>query len=242
MVKLQQLCQRNQQLIERYHDIRRELGVETPPLPADGRQPVSDQHLRPEELPEAEKRLAELGESLRRRETRLQALRNGLPAMRHAGSAPPPAGSLSMKSLLPAIGQLLDRLTGGRYREIRLENERCQLEAAPGQWVPPTACSRGTAEALSLAIRLALYQASGARLPLPLDDLPASFELRRRQAAMRLLELMAAEHQVLLTTCDDELAKRAAREHCHVTDLNLTQPGQSVADKETADAGQLHLL
>ncbi len=242
MVKLQQLCQRNQAQIERYQDLGRQLGLESPNMPTVDQAPADDRHLRPEELPDAEKRLADLSESLRRREARLQALHNGGPALANAGCVLPASGSLTVKNLLPAIGQLLDRLTNGRYREVRLEDERCQLEASPGQWVSPSACSRGTVEALALAFRLALYQMIGARLPLPLDDLPASFEPRRRQATLRLLERLAADHQVLLATCDDELARRAARERWQVVDLKLKKPGQAIVDKETADAGQLHLL
>jgi hypothetical protein len=241
MVKLQQLCRRNQGLIDRYHDVCRQLGVVAPELPASQVQ-SEQQHLRPEELPDAEKRLAEMGESLRRRELRLHALRDGLPDDHNVDPPPHVASPLTLQSLLPAIGQLLERMSCGRYREVRLDGERIHLEAAPGQWVPPAACSRGTGEILVLAIRLALCQTSGALLPLPIDDLPSTLDPPRRQATLRVLERLASSRQVLLTTCDEELAKRAARERWPLINLNQNQTRQVGTDKEPADAGQLHLL
>jgi uncharacterized protein YhaN len=125
---------------------------------------------------------------------------------------------------------------------VRLVDGRLRLEAAPGQWVPPAACSRGTVDALLLALRMALAQASGVRLPLTVDDLPAALDSQRRQATLRTLERFASDHQVLLASHDEELAKRAARERWPVVNLNLSQVSQAVARKEEVDAGQLHLL
>lgn len=235
MVKLQQLCQRHQPLIDAYRDLCAQFGNEAPQMTA------VDRHLRPEELPDAERRLALLRDSLQRRERRLRALQNG-----QAGGAQDVAAVAAamptVKTLVPAIGQLLERLTCGRYREVRLVDGRLRLEAAPGQWVPPAACSRGTVDALLLALRMALAQASGVRLPLPVDDLPAALDSQRRQATLRTLERFAADHQVLLASYDEELAKRAVRERWPVVNLNLSQASQAVARKEEVDAGQLHLL
>jgi hypothetical protein len=242
MVKLQQLCRRNQGLIDRYREVCRQLGIDAPTLPVASQRQTGNQHLRPEELPDAERRLAEMGESLRHREARLQALRDGRPVVRDVEPASPAVSPPTAKSLLPVVGQLLERMTCGRYREVRLEGERIHLEAAPGQWISPAACSRGTAEVLVLAIRLALWQTSGVLLPLPIDDLPASLDTARRQATLRVLERFATGHQLLLTTCDEELGKRASRERWPLINLSPTQSRQLVADKETADAGQLHLL
>jgi uncharacterized protein YhaN len=248
MVKLQQLCQRNHALLERYREVCAQLGGGSPPLPVPGGEPLADRHLRPEELPEAEQRLAELQASLRQREQRLQALRTGRtgapPAAPVAPVAPvAPPGLPDADTLLPLAAQLLDRLTGGRYREVRLVDGRLHLEAAPGQWVPAVACGRGTVDALGLALRLAVWQTSAARLPLPVDELPATFDARRRLAALRTLESCAITQQVVLASADDELTKRARRERWHVIKLKSGQEGrQPLGGKETGDAGQLHLL
>jgi hypothetical protein len=235
MVKLQQLCQRHQPLIDAYRELCTQLGNEAPQMAGD------DRHLRPEELPDAERRLALLRDSLQRREQRLRVLQGG----QNGGVQNVAAAAAAMptvKTLMPVIGQLLERLTCGRYREVRLVDGRLRLEAAPGQWVPPAACSRGTVDALLLALRMALAQASGVRLPLTVDDLPAALDSQRRQATLRTLERFASDHQVLLASYDEELAKRAVRERWPVVNLNLSQASQAVARKEEVDAGQLHLL
>jgi hypothetical protein len=47
---------------------------------------------------------------------------------------------------------------------------------------------------------------------------------------------------VLLASGDEDLAKRAAREHWHVIDLDLPAASKPATAEEEGDAGQLHLL
>ncbi len=240
MVKLQQLCQRHAGLIQLYQMLCGQLGGGAAPVAA---VPVEsdDGHLRPEDLPDAEAKLAALGASLRQREERLRALKAGAPLT----SAPPalPADALQrQKLLLQVVCQHLDRLTAGRYRELRLEEGLLRLEAAAGRWAAPAACGRGTAETLSLALRMALCQLTAARLPLPVDDLAASLDPRRLQIALRALERFAVEHQLLLACSDEELAKRAVREHWPHIDLNQSAQAVPAQGGEESHAGQLHLL
>lgn len=242
MVKLQQLCRRNAELISRYRQLCTQLGEVASTQPDGGAADIDDRHLRPEDLPEAEARLAALGESLRQREQRLQALRDGKAASPPGTVAPVAAAAISEKQLLQSIGQQLEKLTGGRYHEVRLDEGCLQLAAAPGRWASPAACSRSTAACLTLAIRMALSQATGCRLPLPVDELPLQLDQKRRSAAMRSLERFSRDCQVLLASGDEDLAKRAAREHWHVIDLDLPAASQSATAKEEGDAGQLHLL
>jgi hypothetical protein len=90
-------------------------------------------------------------------------------------------------------------------------------------------------------MRLALSQLTGSRLPLPFADPLAVLDARRRQSVLRVLERHAVDHQLLLAACDEELARRAARERWHVVNLNQPAQGAAAAEEE-ADAGQLHLL
>lgn len=242
MVKLQQLYRRNEELIGRYRDICAQLGGEVTGAAGAEMNKARDRHLQPDEFPEAEARLAEMAESLRQREARLAALRNGTATAASVASVPPGPSRWSEKQFLQAVGQHLERLTAGRHSEVRLDEERLRLEAAPGRWAAPAACSRGTSETLVLAIRLACCQMIGGALPLPIDDLPAHLDAKRRQAALRTLERFAVDHQLLLASCDEELARRAVRERWHV--VKLTQPSteQPARNEEADDAGQLHLL
>jgi len=243
MVKLQQLCRRNEELINRYYDICAQLGEGVTAAPVIGNERGSDKHLQPEELPEAEARLAELGESLRRREARLAALRDGTAVVPAADIAAPLSRPVrTEKQWLQAIGQHLERLTAGRHREVRLEEGQLRVEVAPGRWAAPASCSRGTTEVLILAIRLTCAQMIGGALPLAIDDLPAHLDAKRQQAVLRDLERFAADHQLLLTSCDEELARRGVRERWQVIRLKMSTTEKSVAKEEEGDAGQLHLL
>lgn len=242
MVKLQQQWRRNEGLISRYHDVCARLGEGVRTVPADGGKQPRDRHLQPEELPEAEARLAELGESLRRREARLAALLSGKAGPAAASGAVSPAPEWTEKQFLQAIGQNLERLTAGRHREVRLEEGRLRLEAAPGRWAPPSSCSRGTTETLALAIRLACARMTGNALPFPVDGLPVHLDAKRQQAVLRELERLATEQQLLLSSSDDELVRRAGRERWHVIKLRLTAADQGSVKEEADDAGQLHLL
>lgn len=242
MVKLQQACRRNQELVDRYLQLCSELGD-----PSDAGSAVSsepdDRHLRPEDLPDAEKRLREMAESLRQREAHLAALKSGQSMDSTASAGVADSGRhVNEAELLKSAGQLLDRLTGGRYREMRIEDGRLQIEAAPGRWASPSSLSRGTAETLVLALRLALCQTYKVALPMPVDDLPVNLDPHRRQVALRALERFAVDHQLLLATCDEELVKRGHRERWQIVDLD--QPSQLVpsVEEETGHAGQLHLL
>jgi hypothetical protein len=240
MVKLQQLCRRNEELIRRYRQLCTQLGDAATTDPAGAPAEIDDRHLRPEDLPEAEARLAALGASLRQREQRLQALRDG-----QLAPAPPtaaPVAAVSEKQLLHAIGQQLEKLTGGRYHEVRLEEGRLRLATAAGRWASPAACSRSTAACLTLAIRMALSQATGCRLPVPIDDLALQLDQKRRAAVLRALERFSRDCQVLLASGDDDLVRRAVRERWHVIDLDQPLPNSPVTAEEKADAGQMHLL
>ena len=239
MVKLQQQYQRNEELIQSYQDVCAQLGGEAAGAAAEPA--AEDGHLRPEDIPDAEARLAELGESIRRRESRLVALLNG--TVPPVAAAPVAAPSVwTEHELLQAIAQGMERLTGGRRCDVRLRDGRLQLEALPGKWAVPSACSRGTVECLTLATRLALSQMAAGVLPLPVDSLSAQLDGKRRQAVAHALERYAHDHQLLLANNDEELAKRAARERWHIINLNPLAPQAAAAAEEKTDAGQLHLL
>lgn len=243
MVKLQQLCRRNDHLIGEYCNLCAQLGTDNAAAAGSSNDPAGDRHLRPEDLPEAESRLAALGESLRRREARLADLRSGSD-VGGTTSVCPRTDSPQVEAcrLLESIRQHLERLTGGRLYGMRLQDGRLQLEAAPGKWTVPSSCSQGTVECLALGTRMALSQMIGGLLPLTVDDLPAHLDTKRRQAVMRTLERYAVDHQLLLTSSDDELAKRAVRERWHVVNLKQQVNEPPLAEEEKADAGQLYLL
>ena len=98
---------------------------------------------------------------------------------------------------------LLRSLTGGRYDQIRFDEELTLSANAEGestlrgvQWR-----SDGTADQMYFALRLAVAEVLTPNAPLILDDALLRFDDTRLRAALRLLEQEAAQKQVILFTC-----------------------------------------
>jgi len=74
-----------------------------------------------------------------------------------------------------------------------------------------------------------------------LDDPFVHLDQKRTAAALNMLDLVAADGQLVILSHNETLAKRAARERWHVVSLDEdrveAQPGEG-----EEHAGQLHLL
>ena len=102
----------------------------------------------------------------------------------------------------------LARVTGGRYREIRIDDGGLGFDvrsAERGDWVPVTALSRGTLDAVYLAARIALVRlvTGDRRPPLLLDDPLVSLDDDRSRRALAALRELAADFQVVYLTASD---------------------------------------
>ena len=109
----------------------------------------------------------------------------------------------------------LERLTGGRYRQITAvaDDAVLMIEDAEGVRWSPERLSRGTREQVFLALRLALVadlERAGIRLPLIMDDALVNFDDERARFAAETLVRFAREQgrQMLVLSC-----------HAHVVDL-----------------------
>src|SRR5207247_6842922 len=101
-------------------------------------------------------------------------------------------------------------MTEARYFRViaPLDGAEIQVERADGVRLSPQALSRGTAEQLYLAMRLALVRDYARRLdPLPVvfDDIFVNFDPDRTRNTMRAVAELAQTHQVLLFTCHPHL-------------------------------------
>ncbi|MFN9851370.1 MAG: ATP-binding protein, partial [Planctomycetota bacterium] len=107
----------------------------------------------------------------------------------------------------------LKQLTDGKYirvwtplgkNALRIDNER-------GQSLPLEVLSRGTREAVFIALRLSLaaaYSRRGVTLPLVLDDVLVNFDSTRATHAAKVLRDFAAlGHQVVMFTCHEHIMK-----------------------------------
>ncbi|PLX89616.1 MAG: hypothetical protein C0614_01710 [Desulfuromonas sp.] len=149
-----------------------------------------------------------------------------------------------LMQLTSEVSRLFGRLTGGRYQEVRLDsNMHPELKVDSRRWQPAERFSRGTVDALYLSLRVALarVRGDGQSLPLVFDDPFVHLDQHRYNKALNVLEMAAAQGQIILLSHNQELAKRAARERWHVIALGGFQPA-GVGTEESEHDGQLHLL
>ena len=149
-------------------------------------------------------------------------------------------------SFAEELGRTMRLLSGGRYSEVRCdEHFAFALRGKGNSWQPLERFSSGTVDACRLAVRLALTRrlAQDRRLPLILDDPLGNLDRGRMAEALKVLERLSGEHQVILFSHDEQLLKRAARDRWHVIPLEETRGTSPPSGQERSDDdGQLHLL
>jgi hypothetical protein len=108
----------------------------------------------------------------------------------------------------------LNQLTDGKYTRIwtPLGTNQLKIGDADNKSIPLEVLSRGTREAVFIALRLSLaaaYARRGVMLPLVLDDVLVNFDRNRAVCAARTLQTFAElGHQVMMFTC-----------HQHIVDI-----------------------
>jgi hypothetical protein len=114
---------------------------------------------------------------------------------------------------LREASSFLKSLSDGKYVRVwtPLGKNALRIDNAQGQSLPLEVLSRGTREAVFIALRLALasaYSRRGVNLPLVLDDVLVNFDARRATAAARVLRDFAEMgHQVIMFTCHEHIMK-----------------------------------
>lgn len=145
------------------------------------------------------------------------------------------------------IGLYFSQATQGRHSVVRIADDfSLQLAGKGGRWQDLGEFSRGTIDAAYFAVRLALTRqlAQGRALSLFLDDPLVNFDRVRLAEALKLLERLSPEHQVIYFSHCEQLQKRAARDRWHVVSLDEQRtPAAPLKPQEGSDDGeQLHLL
>jgi DNA repair exonuclease SbcCD ATPase subunit len=230
-----------------------------------------------EELKQLNARMAEFGEEIVQKESRLQELRSQIslpaaaqrPQATNSGSAlhnrrqvlegrivvlrkaitlladaVDEFGRSHLTSLNKEASKLLSKITSGRYASLKLDESMTPSVLIDGRrWMPVESFSRGTVDAIYLALRISLAKVrdDGRSLPLMLDDPFVHLDQKRLATTLNLVDLASADGQLILFSHNQDLGKRAARERWHVVPLD----GDSVvtiAEEGEEHAGQLHLL
>ncbi len=114
---------------------------------------------------------------------------------------------------LREASSFLSQLTDGKYTRIwtPLGTNQLKIDNASGQPIPLEVLSRGTREAVFIALRLSLaaaYARRGVMLPLILDDVLVNFDGDRALHAADTLRTFAElGHQVMMFTCHEHIAE-----------------------------------
>ena len=143
----------------------------------------------------------ELEALLARKRLELDALTAAMEGLTHANTLLQERFSPELNRL---AGEYMARLTGGKYPAVSLTRELEGFVRTGGEVLPRSALylSRGTADQLYLAVRLAVCRLClPERPPILLDDALAAFDDARLVAALELLWELSGEQQVLLFTC-----------------------------------------
>ena len=146
-------------------------------------------------------RREELEGELSRRQQEFDALTTAMAALKEANARLQERFSPELNRL---AGQYLARLTGDGYKSVTLTRELEGGAARAGDVLPHSALylSRGTADQLYLAVRLAVCSLClPQKPPILLDDALAAFDDERLRLALDLLKELASGQQVLLFTC-----------------------------------------
>ena len=114
---------------------------------------------------------------------------------------------------LREASSFLKKLTSGKYVRVwtPLGKNALRIDNEQGQSLPLEVLSRGTREAVFIALRLSLaaaYSRRGVMLPLVMDDVLVNFDARRALAAAEVLrEFAELGHQVIMFTCHEHIMK-----------------------------------
>lgn len=110
--------------------------------------------------------------------------------------------------------EYFNKLTEGEYLRVvmTLGHKELKAEHRSRGLLDSGLLSRGTAEQLYLALRLALAQTMSrqANLPLLLDDLFVNFDDQRLHAALSLLGALSKTRQIVMMTCHRHVAEAAS--------------------------------
>ncbi|WP_424768966.1 AAA family ATPase [Paenibacillus sp. sgz302251] len=119
--------------------------------------------------------------------------------------------------VLRNASRYIAKLTGGKYiRVLATPGEpSIRLEASDHRLIDSSLLSRGTAEQVYLAMRLALAEeaSQSVRLPLLLDDVFVNFDRQRLHAVTSMVAELAGDRQIIVMTCHEHI-RDAMLEHC----------------------------
>jgi uncharacterized protein YhaN len=131
-------------------------------------------------------------------------------------------------AMLSEVGDLLSKMTGGRYVSIRRRLDEAGtmlVEQNNGKLKTPDQLSTGTREQLYLAIRLAYVQQycrESEPLPLIMDDILVNFDEQRAKNTLEVLLALPDHIQVLFLTCHEHMAELVRKSRPDLSPIELS--------------------
>lgn len=118
--------------------------------------------------------------------------------------------------LAAKVSERLAKVTAGRYREVKVDPETLVVRVRDhdGGLREADTLSHGTAEQIYLLLRVAMAEiltSGSASCPLLFDDPTVHSDADRTEAMLDLLHEISADHQVILFSQEDEVARWAQR-------------------------------
>lgn len=109
-----------------------------------------------------------------------------------------------LPQIVQQASKFYGKLTGNRYTKIELTAETLRVRRTDGAWRDVSQLSRGTAEQLDLAVKLAfaVVMQQQVAMPLVIDDGLVNFDLQRRQAAYAVFAEISRSVQIIFLTAD----------------------------------------
>lgn len=193
-----QRTQQAQQRVEQLHLRQGELGQEMKSLAADGR------------LSEARLELACVENQLKACASHWQTLATATHLLDRVCEV---YETERQPETLREASAFLNQLTEGKYVRIwtPLGKNQLRVDNRAGQALPLEVLSRGTREAVFIALRLSLaaaYSRRGVVIPLVLDDVLVNFDAVRAESAAKVLRDFAGlGHQVVMFTCHEHIMR-----------------------------------
>lgn len=152
--------------------------------------------------------LPDIREDLARERSRLWQLEGQVEALSLARSVIEELSQQIQQDFAPRlqreVREQVGRLTGGRYRDLRIDENLEVRVVAPetATMVSLEQLSAGTVDQFYFALRVAVADlVSGRKVPVILDDSFVQFDDERLVYALRSLDELARERQILLFTC-----------------------------------------
>lgn len=131
--------------------------------------------------------------------------------------------------LQSSVERWLQHVTGGRYREVRVDPETLEVRVRTnsGDFRDATSLSHGTAEQIYLLLRAGLAEHlthPDETCPLLLDDVLVQSDSTRKLAVLEALKEISAERQVILFSQEDEVLawgqQHLTEDHHSITELD----------------------